>query len=138
MHVIDYGCGSGILAIAALKLGAAGAVGIDIDPQALQASRANAERNDVHGDLRLFLPNDLKTPLKADLIFANILANTLLQLKDDLLTMRSEGGVLVLSGILKEQAADVVHAFAAGNTIEMMQDGDWVMMTIIEQTQPDK
>ncbi|HBE93379.1 MAG TPA: 50S ribosomal protein L11 methyltransferase [Gammaproteobacteria bacterium] len=129
-HVIDYGCGSGILAIASLKLGADSAIGIDIDPQALQASRANAEHNETSQALQLYLPADLSKPLKADLIFANILANTLLDLKDSLLAMRSEQGTLVLSGILKEQADRIRTAFSPGNTIALVQDGDWVMMTV--------
>lgn len=129
-QVIDFGCGSGILAIASLKLGASSAVGIDIDPQALKASRANAEYNDVSDALKLFLPSDQPKSLKADLIFANILANTLIELKDSLLAMRSEQGILVLSGILEEQADIIRTAFSPGNSIAMFNDGDWVMMTV--------
>ncbi|HAZ4882501.1 TPA: 50S ribosomal protein L11 methyltransferase, partial [Escherichia coli] len=72
--VIDFGCGSGILAIAALKLGAAKAIGIDIDPQAIQASRDNAERNGVSDRLELYLPKDQPEEMKADVVVANILA----------------------------------------------------------------
>src|SRR5574344_2870525 len=70
--VIDFGCGSGILAIAALKLGAAKAIGIDIDPQAIQASRDNAERNGVSDRLELYLPKDQPEEMKADGVVANI------------------------------------------------------------------
>ncbi len=78
--VIDFGCGSGILAIAALKLGAAKAIGIDIDPQAIQASRDNAERNGVSDRLELYLPKDQPEEMKADLVVANILAGPLREL----------------------------------------------------------
>lgn len=70
--VIDFGCGSGILAIAALKLGAAKAIGIDIDPQAIQASRDNAQRNGVSERLELYLPQDQPESMKADVVVANI------------------------------------------------------------------
>jgi ribosomal protein L11 methyltransferase len=78
--VIDFGCGSGILAIAALKLGAAKAIGIDIDPQAIQASRDNAERNGVSERLELYLPQDQPEAMKADVVVANILAGPLREL----------------------------------------------------------
>lgn len=78
--VIDFGCGSGILAIAALKLGAAKAIGIDIDPQAIQASRDNAERNGVSDRLELYLPKDQPEEMKADVVVANILAGPLREL----------------------------------------------------------
>src|SRR5471030_3140511 len=78
--VIDFGCGSGILAIAALKLGAAQAIGIDIDPQAIQASRDNAQRNGVSERLSLYLPEDQPDTLSADVVVANILAGPLREL----------------------------------------------------------
>lgn len=129
-HVIDVGCGSGILAIASIKLGAAHAVGIDIDPQALQSSRKNADLNQAGHALELYLPANQPKSLKGDLIFANILANTLLSLKDQLLDMRNDGGMLILSGILDGQADSVREAFAAGNDILLTRDGDWIMMAV--------
>ncbi|MCL3782939.1 50S ribosomal protein L11 methyltransferase, partial [Prolixibacteraceae bacterium JC049] len=78
--IIDFGCGSGILAIAALKLGAAKAIGIDIDPQAIQASRDNAERNGVSERLELYLPKDQPEAMTADVVVANILAGPLREL----------------------------------------------------------
>lgn len=78
--MIDFGCGSGILAIAALKLGAAKAIGIDIDPQAIQASRDNAQRNGVSERLELYLPQDQPESMKADVVVANILAGPLREL----------------------------------------------------------
>lgn len=72
--VVDFGCGSGILAIAAIKLGASKVIGIDIDPQALQASRENAKRNGVEELLEVFLPQNQPDNLQADVVVANILA----------------------------------------------------------------
>ncbi len=103
--VIDYGCGSGILAIAALKLGASSALGIDIDQQALKASRQNAQLNHVAEKLQLELPADMLDRIQSDIVSANILAGTLIELKSQLLSFRKPQGVLVLSGILMSQQA---------------------------------
>lgn len=133
-RVIDFGCGSGILAIAALKLGAVSALGVDIDPQALQASSSNAEVNNVSEKLELVLPGQLPENSSADIIFANILAATLIDLKSHLLEMRAQQGVLVLSGILHTQEALIVNAFAPGNILQVEKDGDWLMMTVKEKS----
>jgi ribosomal protein L11 methyltransferase len=109
--VIDFGCGSGVLAVAALKLGAAQAVGIDHDPQAIIASRENAKRNGVAERLELHL-NEEFSPEPADIVLANILANVLVELKDQLAPLVTPAGELVLSGILKEQADTVTQAYA--------------------------
>ncbi len=132
--IIDFGCGSGILAIAALKLGAASALGIDIDPQALQASGSNAEINNVSDKLELVLPGQLPANSSGDIVFANILAGTLIELKSHLLEMRAPQGVLVLSGILRTQEALIVDAFAPGNILQVEKDGDWLMMTVKEKS----
>jgi len=132
--VMDYGCGSGILAIAALKLGAASALGIDIDPQALQASRQNAQLNQVSEMLQLGLPADMPGHIQCDVVMANILADTLIELKAHLLSFRKPRGVLVLSGILKSQQALIYKTFEPANTIEVYNDGDWMMMTVISQS----
>jgi ribosomal protein L11 methyltransferase len=95
--VIDFGCGSGILAIAALKLGAAKAIGIDIDPQAIQASRDNAERNGVSDRLELYLPDAQPEAMKADVVVANILAGPLRELAPLISVLPVEGGLLGLS-----------------------------------------
>lgn len=95
--VIDFGCGSGILAIAALKLGAAKAIGIDIDPQAIQASRDNAERNGVSDRLELYLPKDQPEEMKADVVVANILAGPLRELAPLISVLPVSGGLLGLS-----------------------------------------
>ena len=102
--VLDYGCGSGILAIAALKLGAGRALGVDIDPQAVQASRDNAVQNSVEADF--YLPGQLPD-VETDVVVANILANPL-RLLGALLTRHVRvGGHIVLSGILAEQADEI-------------------------------
>jgi len=107
--VLDYGCGSGILAIAALKLGAARAFGVDIDPLALEAARYNASANAVRLEVR-----GAEEPLAvaADLTVANILANPLRMLAPLLAAHTRPGGRIALSGILATQAADVTLAYA--------------------------
>ena len=109
-QVLDYGCGSGILAIAALKLGAGAAWGVDIDEQALWASRENALRNAVAADLKTALPEALPEQ-QFDLLLANILANPLMALAPRLAALVRPGGDLVLSGILCEQADAVRMAY---------------------------
>nr|WP_113865395.1 50S ribosomal protein L11 methyltransferase [Brenneria salicis]NMN93172.1 ribosomal protein L11 methyltransferase [Brenneria salicis ATCC 15712 = DSM 30166]RBP65254.1 [LSU ribosomal protein L11P]-lysine N-methyltransferase [Brenneria salicis ATCC 15712 = DSM 30166]RLM31747.1 ribosomal protein L11 methyltransferase [Brenneria salicis ATCC 15712 = DSM 30166] len=109
--VIDFGCGSGILAIAALKLGAARAIGIDIDPQAIHASRDNAQRNNVADRLELYLPEKQPTDLSVDVVVANILAGPLRELAPIIGDLPKSGGYLGLSGILATQAADVAEAY---------------------------
>ncbi|MCL2898138.1 50S ribosomal protein L11 methyltransferase [Brenneria tiliae] len=109
--LIDFGCGSGILAIAALKLGAARAIGIDIDPQAIQASRDNAQRNGVSERLELYLPQDQPADLSADVVVANILAGPLRELAPLISDLPKTGGLLGLSGVLATQAAGVAEAY---------------------------
>ena len=109
-QVLDFGCGSGILAIAALKLGAAQVRGVDIDQQALSASRENAARNLIADKLTTALPDELPEQTY-DLLLANILANPLIELAPRLACLVKPGGQLVLSGILSEQAAEVQRAY---------------------------
>lgn len=110
-RVIDYGCGSGILAIAALLLGAARAVGVDNDPQALIASRDNGEKNGVAGRLDVSAPGR-HGAAPAPLLLANILAGPLVELAPRLTALVEPGGEIVLSGILDHQAAEVAAAYA--------------------------
>lgn len=105
--VIDFGCGSGILAIAALKLGAQRVIGIDIDPQAIAASRDNAQRNGVSEQLELFLPEDLPEGIIADTLVANILAGPLRELSNNITQLVKPQGALALSGILEQQASEL-------------------------------
>ncbi len=126
--VLDYGCGSGILAIAALKLGAQSVWAVDIDEQALWSSRENAAHNAVAARLQTGLPEQLPEQV-FDLVLANILANPLIGLAPQLAARVRVGGELVLSGILKDQAAAVSGAyrrwFAMSEAVE--RDG-WVRL----------
>jgi ribosomal protein L11 methyltransferase len=106
--VLDYGCGSGILAIAALRLGARRAVGVDIDPGAIAVAQANAERNGVAGE---FLRDCASLAFSADVVVANILANPLKLLAPVLISRCARGGRLALSGILAGQAAEVKASY---------------------------
>ena len=110
-EVVDYGCGSGILAIAALLLGAHSAIGVDLDPQALEATIENARRNHISiGKLSVFLPND-EPAEQADVVLANILAGPLTQLAPKLAGLTRTGGSIALSGILAEQADDIAQTY---------------------------
>lgn len=111
-NVLDYGCGSGILAIAALKLGAASAVAYDIDPQAIQASEENARVNGVGDRLTTVAPHLAVTPFPADLVLANILARPLIDLAPLLASSIRPGGWIVLAGLLDRQADEVRAAYA--------------------------
>ncbi|WP_127960022.1 50S ribosomal protein L11 methyltransferase [Serratia microhaemolytica] len=128
--VIDFGCGSGILAIAALKLGAARAIGIDIDPQAIQASRDNAERNGVSAQLDLYLSKDKPADLYADVVVANILAGPLRELAPVISELVKPGGVLGLSGVLATQAIAVAQAYQDKFSLEPVAvNEEWSRIT---------
>lgn len=114
--VVDFGCGSGILSLAALKLGAKKVIGIDIDPQALQASKANAERNGVDDRLELYLPEN-QPSLEADVVVANILAGPLRELAPVITSFVAPNGLLALSGVLESQAAELQTIY--GQTCHM-------------------
>ncbi|MGI4841384.1 MAG: 50S ribosomal protein L11 methyltransferase [Janthinobacterium lividum] len=129
-EVLDFGCGSGILAIAALLLGAKHAVGTDIDVQALEASRDNAGRNGIAEDsFPLYLPEDLPAQ-QADVLVANILAGPLVSLAPQLSTLVKSGGRLALSGILAEQGEEVAAAYAADFDLDPIANRDgWVRIS---------
>ncbi len=108
--LLDYGCGSGVLAIAGLRLGCRQAVALDIDPQAVTATRANAARNDVAG--RLVASTDPGAVAgKYDVVVANILAGPLEMLAESIATCVKSGGRLALSGILQEQVGEIMSAY---------------------------
>jgi ribosomal protein L11 methyltransferase len=124
--VLDYGCGSGILAIAALKLGAQRALGVDIDPQATVAATGNAARNKVSAE---FIDASATPEISADIVIANILANPLKLLAPVLRAHCRIGGCLVLSGILDAQASAVIAAYADSFTLAIEgRDDGWVML----------
>ncbi len=131
--LVDFGCGSGILAIAALRLGAASALGIDHDPQALTASAQNAKDNGVADRLTLVGSN---TPVgeQADIVIANILASILIELAEKIGELVRPGGQIALSGILAEQAGAVMEAFSDMFELEEpYQLDDWVLIAGIRK-----
>ncbi|ELC3159499.1 50S ribosomal protein L11 methyltransferase [Vibrio harveyi] len=124
--VIDFGCGSGILAIAAIKLGAEKVIGIDIDPQALQASRDNAERNGVADQLEVFLPQNQPEGLIADVVVANILAGPLRELAPIIKGLVKPNGELAMSGVLDTQAEDVANHYRDELHIDpIVEQSEW-------------
>jgi ribosomal protein L11 methyltransferase len=128
-RVLDYGCGSGVLAIAAARLGARDVVGTDIDEQALVAARANSALNGI--DARYTAPDRLGAGA-FDLVLANILANPLCLLAPALLARVAPGGALVLSGVLARQASEVAAAYADSDPAVPLSvwatDQDWVCL----------
>ncbi|WP_095497009.1 50S ribosomal protein L11 methyltransferase [Paraferrimonas haliotis] len=129
-QVVDFGCGSGILAIAALKLGAAHVTGIDIDPQAIEASQENARRNGVEQKLSLYLPNDQPDELKAEVLVANILAGPLKELAPLIAERVQSGGLLALSGLLQEQADELREHYSQWFEMdEPAHKEDWSRLT---------
>lgn len=131
--VLDFGCGSGILALAALKLGAARATGVDNDPQALLATGDNAERNGVGDRLGVFLPQD--EPAAAyPVVVANILASALDALAATLASRVGPGGRIALSGILAGQEDELRQRYAAWfDHLSIAQEGDWIRISGIRK-----
>ncbi|MGB5651917.1 MAG: 50S ribosomal protein L11 methyltransferase [Sedimenticolaceae bacterium] len=109
--VIDFGCGSGVLAIAALKLGARQVIAVDHDPQAVLATRENAARNEVADRIEV-VHSDEFSASEADIVVANILANILIDLAPHIRSLVKPGGHLVMSGILEPQSGAVTQAYA--------------------------
>lgn len=129
--VLDYGCGSGILTIAALKLGARRAVGVDIDPGAVAVAQANAERNGVAGE---FLHDSASLEYSADVVVANILANPLKLLAPVLISHCARGGRLALSGILAGQEAEVKASYEPFIAFaQSVEEEGWVCLSGVRQ-----
>ena len=128
--LLDYGCGSGILSIAALKLGAAQAWAVDIDPQALEVTRRNAERNDIQAGLQVMLPSELPPDFQADIVIANILFGTLIELAPEIKARVRPGGWLVLSGLLgRDQAVEVQPHYDPPFAFEQHERQQWMLLT---------
>ncbi|BDT74549.1 hypothetical protein PKF022_02140 [Polynucleobacter sp. KF022] len=129
--LLDYGCGSGILAIAAAKLGCNPVIGTDIDPQAMVAARSNAEIN--HTTIRFVLPNEgaveLAAETKYDIVMANILANPLQVLAPALVNKMKVGGSIVLSGVLARQAEEVIATYSQWLKLSVWKESEgWVCL----------
>jgi ribosomal protein L11 methyltransferase len=124
--IVDYGCGSGVLAIAAFKLGAARVIGVDNDGQALTASRDNAQRNDVSEKLDLYLPPHFPQ-MQSDVLVANILAGPLAELAPVFAQIVKPGGALALSGILRGQEEDLLVCYTPWfDDLQVATREDWV------------
>lgn len=128
--VLDFGCGSGVLAIAALKLGAARAIGVDNDPQALTASQDNAQRNGVADRLSLFEPAGLSKSARCDVLVANILAGPLHDLAPAFAALLKPGAPFALSGILAGQEGDLLQRYAENGFADLQtaRRGDWMLI----------
>ncbi len=129
-QVVDYGCGSGILGIATILLGADHVTAVDIDPQALDASLDNLQRNQLPKEsLKVYFPE--KTPQEpADLVVANILAGPLVQLAPTLTSLCKTGGQLILSGLLSEQEAEIREAYGSDFELDTVAEKEgWIRVT---------
>ncbi len=125
-RVLDYGCGSGVLAIAAAKLGALQVAAVDIDPQAVEVTRENSQAN--HVAINASLPEAL-APGSYDVIVANILAQPLIDLAPVLIARAEQGARLALAGILQSQAAEVAQAYAARFEVDIAeQEEGWALL----------
>lgn len=129
-RVLDYGSGSGILAIASLLSSAQHADAVDIDPLAVEACKENAKRNQVEQTLNAYLPADLPNQ-QYQLVIANILAEVIIELRDTLLLHLAQGGTLLLTGILTSQAEKVEAAFPE-LTFEHQTKGHWCLLIASE------
>lgn len=125
--IIDYGCGSGILAVAAVLLGASKAHALDIDPQAITAAQDNALKNKVSAAIHCYLPEHLPM-MQVDIVLANILAKPLIDLASHISSLIVTGGTLVLSGILAEQVEAVIAAYPMIQFQPLTQQDDWVRL----------
>jgi ribosomal protein L11 methyltransferase len=131
MTLVDYGCGSGILALGALKLGAVHAIAIDYDPKALSITQENADANQIDSEqLTICHSEDFQASQQVDLVIANILAQPLVELAPTLANLVKNHGKIVLSGILREQAATVSEAYAKWFDMQtpVFRD-EWTLLT---------
>jgi ribosomal protein L11 methyltransferase len=129
--VLDVGCGSGVLAIAAVMVGAAGAVGVDVEPAAVEATRANAERNGVADRVEVRLGGATDLPV-ADVVVANIGAAALRSMAAELVAAVAPGGTLVLSGLLDPPPDDLAARFAPLDLVGVATDDGWSALVLAE------
>lgn len=128
--IMDYGCGSGILAISSLMLGARQAIAIDYDPQALQATLSNARLNGITDTLSIFSPEECNAQIKVDIVIANILAPILVELAPKLKGRLKAQGQIVLAGLLSSQVSTVCDAYQEFISFNSpIIDGEWALLS---------
>ena len=128
--VIDVGCGSGVLAIAALLLGASSAYGIDVDRTAIPVTMENARRNGVHDRCQAAFEPLHECMHTYDVVLANILAPVLIELAPDLQRVARPGAIIVLAGLIEEQRERVIAAFDASELVRVTSDGSWCSLVL--------
>ena len=134
ISVLDYGCGSGVLGIASLLLGADEVIAIDIDPQALIATEENSRLNNVSSKIQIGMPDDF-VKVKADILFANILANTLKDLKEHFLNLTNPNARIVMSGIMENQLQKIKNHYERDiDIIEVREKNGWCLVAGIKKT----
>jgi len=133
LTVIDYGCGSGILSIAALSLGAKNVIAVDIDPQAIIATKENAKINNVDKNISIVSSESL-ADIEADLLIANILSNPLMTLRDKFIELIKSNGRIVISGIMKKQLQEVSkHYEEFCNIVDIKERKKWCLIELIKR-----
>ncbi len=132
LTVIDYGCGSGILSIAALSLGAKNVIAVDIDPQAIIATKENAKINNVDKKISI-VSSDSLADTEADLLIANILSNPLMTLRDKFIELIKSNGRIVISGIMKKQLQEVSkHYEEFCNIVDIKERNKWCLIELLK------
>jgi len=132
LTVIDYGCGSGILGIAALSLGAKNVIAVDIDPQAITATKENAKINNVDKKISI-VSSDSLADTEADLLIANILSNPLMILRDKFIDLIKSNGRIVISGIMKKQLLEVAkHYEEFCNIVDIKERNKWCLIELLK------
>jgi len=133
LELVDFGCGSGILAVAALLHGAKKVYCVDIDEQAIEATQMNARKNQVLAGIKIIPTDSIHKIKQVDGILANILAEPLLGLKNEFFTMLKSGGFVVLSGILRDQAETLRLAYSESfKETSIILDGDWALLSAVK------
>ena len=131
--VIDYGCGSGILGIAALSLGAKNVIAVDIDPQAITATKENAKINNVDKKISI-VSSDSLADIEADILIANILSNPLMTLRDKFIELIKSNGRIVISGIMKKQLQEVSkHYEEFCNIVDIKERNNWCLVELMKR-----
>jgi len=130
LSVLDYGCGSGILSIASLLLGASNAIALDIDPQAIVSTKVNAIRNKVAKKIQVGAPLDF-ADTKVDILFANILFNTLIKLKHEFSMFLNSGSKIILSGVMNKQKDKLIQDYKTQFEVKMIKNrNEWCLLEL--------